>query len=256
MKTRTLVIGDIHNNYKALIQCLQRSNFNYEHDQLICLGDIFDGYPDAYECAEELLKIKNLILLNGNHDEWVYDYFTKGSLIHIHLSQGGQSTVNSYQKHGIPETHIKLLESAIPYYIDNNNKLFVHGGINLNYPLNEQKIYDLVWDRSMVDYAYNCENTQSCDIPKKLQQYNEIFVGHTTTEHYGTIEPLKLCNVYMMDTGAGWNSKLSIMDVDTHEYWQSDLAIELYGPNQGRSSNNTPIEWTKEELELLEHFII
>ena len=34
-----------------------------------------------------------------------------------------------------------------------------------------------------------------------------------------------------MDTGAGWNGKLTIMDVDTEEYWQSDLVESLY-PNE------------------------
>lgn len=55
------VMGDIHGAYKALEQCLIRSGFDYENDRLIQLGDIVDGYPDAFECVEELLKVKNLI---------------------------------------------------------------------------------------------------------------------------------------------------------------------------------------------------
>jgi serine/threonine protein phosphatase 1 len=31
-----------------------------------------------------------------------------------------------------------------------------------------------------------------------------------------------------MDTGAGWAGKLTIMDVQTKEYWQSDPVQSLY----------------------------
>jgi serine/threonine protein phosphatase 1 len=37
---RTLVMGDIHGAHKALVQCLEKSGFNMEHDRLIQLGDI------------------------------------------------------------------------------------------------------------------------------------------------------------------------------------------------------------------------
>ena len=41
---RILCIGDIHGNYKGLMQCLQRSNFDYQNDTLISLGDVVDGH--------------------------------------------------------------------------------------------------------------------------------------------------------------------------------------------------------------------
>ena len=43
------------------------------------------------------------------------------------------------------------------------------------------------------------------------------------------IKHLKLCNIWALDTGAGWSGKLTIMNVNTHEYWQLDLSSELYG---------------------------
>lgn len=73
---KIIVMGDVHGAYKALVQCLERSGFDYEKDTLIQLGDIVDGYPDSYECVEELLKIENLIAIKGNHDGW-FDLFIK-----------------------------------------------------------------------------------------------------------------------------------------------------------------------------------
>ena len=68
MKRRRFVVGDIHGAHKALVQCLKRSNFNYEEDELICLGDVADGWTEVPELFDELLKIKKLIYIMGNHD--------------------------------------------------------------------------------------------------------------------------------------------------------------------------------------------
>ncbi|MET0786893.1 MAG: metallophosphoesterase, partial [Paenisporosarcina sp.] len=64
---RTFALGDVHGNYKGLMQCLKRSGFNNEKDTLIQLGDVVDGFSESFECVEELLKIKNLISIRGNH---------------------------------------------------------------------------------------------------------------------------------------------------------------------------------------------
>ena len=37
---RTLVVGDIHGAYKALLQVLERACFNPQTDTLIALGDV------------------------------------------------------------------------------------------------------------------------------------------------------------------------------------------------------------------------
>lgn len=67
---KTFCCGDIHGNYKALKQVLEKSNFDYDNDTLISLGDIVDGWSDTYKCVEELLKIKNRIDIKGNHIIW------------------------------------------------------------------------------------------------------------------------------------------------------------------------------------------
>lgn len=124
---KRFVIGDIHGAYKALMHVLQASGFNYEEDTLICLGDVADGWTEVPECFDELLKIKNMIYILGNHDQWLYEYFKFGYTPHIWTSQGGQNTIDAYMRR--PETmeaHQRLLEQALPYYITEDNKLFVH----------------------------------------------------------------------------------------------------------------------------------
>lgn len=73
-KARNFVVGDIHGAFKALMQCLERCTFDYENDRLIQPDDIVDGHHQSFECVEELLKIKNLVAIRGNHDQWFYEF--------------------------------------------------------------------------------------------------------------------------------------------------------------------------------------
>ena len=222
---RTFVIGDIHGAYEALFQCFERADFDTKKDRLICLGDVCDRRPNVRECIDELLKIEQLVFIMGNHDKWALEWMENNNDPSVWLMQGGNLTVKSYRT-GVPEAHRELLRSAL-YYYEENNCLYVHGGIDHRLPLNIQHEENFIWDRSLVNTALEYTNQN-----RQLTDYDEIFVGHTPTirlpedvfrgnpKNY----PLKLCNVWLMDTGAGWTGgKLSIMDVDSKEVFQSDV---------------------------------
>ena len=227
------VIGDIHGNYKALLQCIEKSGFNLKEDQLIILGDIVDGYPQSKECIDLLASLPNSILIIGNHDQLYMDWLQTGAQPFLWTKQGGQATLESVD-FTFNETHKKFFNTGKYVYVDDKSYVYVHGGINLFEDFDNQVKEELMWDREMMKYAYNCERTKSCDIPKKLQGHAKYFIGHTTTENFGSLEPLKLCNVWCLDTGGGYNGRVTIMNPDTEEYWQSDNGDLLYGANQGR----------------------
>ena len=230
-RKKRFVLGDCHGNYKGLLQCIKRSGISYD-DKLICLGDTCDGYPDVKECFYELMRFKNLIHIMGNHDYWAYEWFVLGKEIgipkSIWTSQGGTATIKSF-KHKMPKKIVDLLNDA-PYYYIEDNCLFVHGGINHNQKNMEKQDKELLmWDRDLIESAkikhYKKPNF-------KWGDFDRIYTGHTTTELYGTTDPLQYCNVIMLDTGGGWSGKLTIMDIDTCEFWQSDLATDLYSDNE------------------------
>jgi len=231
---RTLVIGDCHGGYKALKQCLERSKFDYKKDNLICLGDVCDGWPETDKCFDELLKIKNLVLLLGNHDSWLLDFIHNRRTPEIWLSQGGKATLASYgykwqyidHHEYIPIQHITLLENAEYYYID-KNRLFVHGGIDTYKSVEDvPNIETLLWDRNTFYSALSPAH--------KLDTiYDEIYIGHTTTSQFSDI-PIQKKNVWLMDQGGGFEGKLSILDIDTKEFWQSDVVSSLYKSHNGR----------------------
>ena len=215
---RTFVMGDIHGSYKALLQCLEKAVFNKDKDRLICLGDVCDRGLRVRECIDELLSIQNCTYLLGNHDAWTLDWAVRGLTITEWLEQGGRETIASYKGAGMPEEHISLLAQA-PLWLIDKNRLFLHAGFDADNGLEKTPKDVILWDRELLFGAQLLHRSR----PEwKFGGYDEIFIGHTPTLTFKKDTPQKFCNVWAMDTGAGWQGKLTIMDVDTKEYWQSD----------------------------------
>jgi serine/threonine protein phosphatase 1 len=219
-------MGDIHGAFKALKQCLDRSSFDYVEDHLIFLGDVTDGWPETKACVDELLAVNNLIYIFGNHDFWTLEWMQSGFKEDIWLEQGGKATVKSY-KDGIPRSHMKLLEESLPYHIV-DNRLFVHAGIDPSIPLTEQSLTTFLWDRNLARVAMDF---QSKGMEKRLTTFDEVYIGHTPITG---MKPLKACEVWLMDTGAGWSGVLSMMDIHTKEIFTSDPVPTLYPGVEGR----------------------
>jgi serine/threonine protein phosphatase 1 len=223
---KTFVIGDIHGAYRALRQCLERSGFDYEDNNLICLGDVCDGWPETKESIDELLKIKNLTYLLGNHDFWALQWMVTGKAESVWLSQGGAATIRSYQS-GIPQEHIDFLGKASPYFL-HHNKLFVHAGIDPQHALDEQDLNTFLWDRNLARTALEFYAKK---VSKKLTPYDEVYVGHTPIPFK---KPIHSCGIWLMDTGAGWTGVLSLMNITSKEVFISDDVPQLYPGEVGR----------------------
>lgn len=226
---KTFVIGDIHGAYRALKQCLERSCFNYDKDTLICLGDASDGWPEVHLVFDELLKIENLVYILGNHDVWTLEWSKASYADPIWLKQGGKNTLTSYPE-GMPCSHINLLEKAHLFY-KLNNKLFVHAGFDISKDINNQNQHDLMLNR---DFANTIIDRMENDIRKDYTIFDNVFIGHTPTIRYHIYYPFNWQEVWFMDTGAGWNGVLTIMDIDSCKYWQSSSVRTLYPGIKGR----------------------
>jgi serine/threonine protein phosphatase 1 len=72
---------------------------------------------------------------------------------------------------------------------------------------------------------------QSKGIEKKLTSFDEVYIGHTPIT---AMQPMKACEVWLMDTGAGWSGVLSMMDINTKQVFTSDPVPHLYPGIQGR----------------------
>jgi serine/threonine protein phosphatase 1 len=231
MAGRRFVIGDIHGAHRALLQCFGRSGFNRDTDLLISLGDLCDGWPDVRRVFDELLGIRNRILILGNHDEWLLQWFETGAAPDIWLTQGGSLTIRSFKDRKKDKYLGLLKESKLFHVIE--NKLFVHGGFSPDIPLEQQERRVLLWDRTLVSTALNLFQAGE-DGP--VTSYDTVYVGHTPTINYGWTQPFRGCGICMMDTGAGWpGGVLTIMDIDSGETYRSDVINLIYSLDKGRT---------------------
>jgi len=227
---RTLVVADVHGGFKALKQVLKRSKFDYEIDTLICLGDISDGWPDTPQVIDELLKMENLIVIIGNHDQFLIDWFKLGSTPDIWTEQGGRATLRAYLKDPTKIIdHRNFFDTAFYYYIDDKNRLFVHGGLLKDVDIKDHTKGDLMWDRTLVTRCFSSKDFKGDD------RYKEIYVGHTSTMYLGYDTPLIRGNVIALDQGGGFEGKLSLIDANTKEFWQSDKVSSLYPESHGKN---------------------
>lgn len=248
---RTFVIGDIHGNLRALKECLNLVEFDFDNDTLITIGDIVDGFPESFECVELLLRCKNRIDIMGNHDRTILDFLQTGEHAFDWIDNnidtaksyarvmGTTMTVEhewdyhrvglrplkkrkiSFGEHVVREDIFNFFKNQKLWYIDDKNRAFVHAGWIDDRGLghDDDCVYYLtsqIWDNI---YLYNKGKQHT-------QMYSDVFVGHTRTTLLNvnnTTEPIIENNVHNIDTGAGYDGKLTIMNVDTKEYWQSNL---------------------------------
>lgn len=253
---RTLVIGDVHGGLKALEQCLERCKYNSEEDKLIFLGDYVDGWSESSQVVNYLLELEltskiTPIFIKGNHDAWCREWLVEGRINPIWQQQGGQATIDSYVKNVMNE--VDLLkehrhffdELLLTYYVDEENRAFVHGGFNSELGLGHENFsFDYYWNRDMWIKAVT--------LNKSNNPYKEVYIGHSSTGFYkikphlpeyqikeqpkqgNIIVPMNRGNIWNLDTGGGFEGKLTIMDIDTKEFWQSDYVKDLYKDEYGR----------------------
>lgn len=237
MSARTLAIGDIHGGLRALQQVLQRAAVTPE-DLLVFLGDYVDGWsesPQVIDFLMELRKTHRCIFLRGNHDDMLLQWFSTGSEHPQWLRHGGRSTLLAYGTVSAEDKvrHENFLKNdLVDFYHQENQRLFLHAGFtHVRGFQNEYFKPMLYWDRSLWECALALDPALPKDHPRypaRLKLYPEVFIGHTPTIHVGSKQPVQAACVWNLDTGAGFTGPLTMMDVETKEYWQSDEVRTLY----------------------------
>lgn len=237
----TYVMGDIHGAHLAMVECLQAVAFSYTEDTLIQLGDVADGYNDVFACIELLLQINNLVALKGNHDAWFKTFIETGK--HPKEWAGTARATEYSYKHAlelegpltpdrVPATHQRFFASQQLYHIDTDNQCYVHAGFDRRVDFYKQRGKAYTSDRTLwagalaFNYAYSKGLHPS--VYETSPSFATIFIGHTPTVNWKQNAPMKAANIYNLDTGAGHGARLTIMNAETKEYWQSSPVFALY----------------------------
>ena len=240
---RTLVFGDIHGGLRALKDVLEKTNPTPE-DLLVFLGDYVDGWSEAAETLDFLMELKTerrCLFLRGNHDQLCLQWLTSGAENPLWLQAGGLMTQKSYRGVGTAtrKQHIRFLESLEDYHWDEDNRLYVHAGFtNPRGVRHEHFSKNFYWDRTLWEMALSLDpglSTEDRFYPNRLKQYKEIFIGHTALTKIGITTPHKAGNVWNIDTGAAHRGPLSVLEVETKKFWQSEPVHLLYPGEVGRN---------------------
>lgn len=236
MKSRTYVTGDIHGACKALKQVIERAEIK-KGDQLIFLGDYVDGWPESYQVIDYLIYLSkqySCAFIRGNHDIWCASWLAGKEADQAWLENKGVSTIKSYN--GVSQLekniHLNFFNDLKDYYLDQENRLFVHAGFTALKGVTEEPFtYNFNNDRTLLETAFAMDQNMSPEsvfYPKRLKLYTEIYIGHTPTTKYEINVPINAMNLWDMDTGASQGGRISIMDINSKKFWQSDNVEDLY----------------------------
>lgn len=240
---RTVVIGDIHGGLKALKEVIEQADLPLG-TRYIFIGDYVDGWSESAETLRFLIqfsKENDCIFIRGNHDDLLYKYLKHGEALETWLIHGGESSVKNYKNISRKEIkeHLRFLESLTNYHIDSENRLFIHAGFfSIHGPQYEYFPNLVYWDRTLWEMVCAMDPNLSEDddrYPKRLKHFKEIFIGHTPVTRIGSNVPVNFANVWNVDTGAGFKGKITMMDVDSKEIWQSTPVYQHYPDEKGRN---------------------
>ncbi len=240
---KTYVVGDIHGGLRALEQVLEKVQ-PISSDRFIFLGDYVDGWSHAAETVSFLIQFSKkyeCVFIRGNHDYLMHRYLRHNDNNPLWLAHGGEASRKSYGllSEAQKQEHIHFYENLVNYHLDSQNRLFVHAGFTNVNGINYEYFKNLVfWDRTLWEVARALDPAIPKDdlrYPQRLLLYKEIYIGHTPVTRMGSTVPLNFANLWNIDTGAAFKGPLTIFDIDTKEYWQSDPVYTLYPAETGRN---------------------
>lgn len=243
---RTIAIGDIHGGLKGLKQLLARIDLK-EDDRLIFLGDYVDGWSESAQVIQYLMefsKRQECIFIKGNHDVWCENWLRSDEAETVWLNHGGEGTIESYSNFSSEDkrAHLKFLKPMKLYHLDDKNRLFLHAGFTSMHGVEKETFESTFYfDRTLWEMALTMDkriDKNSELYPKRLAHYDEIYIGHTPTLNFNSTEPMHAINVWNVDTGAAFFGKLSAIDLESKQVFQSETLMELYPNERGRNERS------------------
>lgn len=209
---RTIVIGDIHGCYeelKELVTSMKESGeYNESTDKLIFLGDYIDRGSNSrmvIKFIRELQKEnKNVVALMGNHEDMLIEYYN--GLDYSWIYNGHKNTLDSYKGYDKQFWSDVNWMKNLPLYHEDENFVYVHGGVDVDKPMEEQDKHTLLWVRDKFIYD-------------ERKYYKRVIFGHTPTMYLGMEDKpvVTFAENIAMDTGCVYDGKLSALIIDDGE---------------------------------------
>lgn len=218
MPDRLFAIGDIHGCSTALRALIEAIDPQPD-DTIISLGNIIDYGPDTRGAIEQLMELSgrcNLILLQGNHEEMLFQAFNGRDDRRYWDSCGGTTTRRCYPNRGddelIDPDHFAFLQRNCRDYHETDRFIFIHASYFPNRPMPEQDGYTLRWEFVR---------------PHQMARHysgETVVAGHSTQQN-GEVTDLGF--LVLIDTGASMGGWLSALEVRSGKVIQANQAGEV-----------------------------
>ena len=147
MNLNKFVIADIHGCLHSLKELLNTIGLS-KADEIYFLGDYVDRGPYSKEVIDFLMNLKNsgyqVRMLCGNHEHMMLE-----EIIHANWPGGPPETIKSFGLKHLKDIDIKYINwlKNLELYIEVDNFILVHGGLNFNLKNPLEDDYDLLWVR-------------------------------------------------------------------------------------------------------------
>jgi len=203
MKTRTIVVGDIHGCYDELTQLLEKVNLS-ENDRVVAVGDLITKGPKNREVLELFMTDARFSTVIGNHDlalrrKW------NGEKIKLKPSQKPTHKELKREK----EHYVSFL-NRLPFTIDLDTHLVVHAGLRPNVELYSQTTDDMTRLRTLGKDPESREGTPWYDV---YDGEKVVLFGH-----WPAPEPRRGKRAIGLDTGCVYGHNLTAYIIETDEF--------------------------------------
>jgi serine/threonine protein phosphatase 1 len=203
MKSRTIVVGDIHGCYDELMALLEKVELGDE-DRIVAVGDLITKGPKNKEVLELFMTDPRFTTVIGNHD------------LALRRKWNGEDVeLTSAQKEahkelkGEKDAYTTFL-NRLPFTIDLDTHLVVHAGLRPNVELYSQTTGDLTKIRTLGPDRESDEGTP----------WYHVYYGEKVVlfGHWPAPEPRRGKKAIGLDTGCVYGYQLTAYIIETDEF--------------------------------------
>lgn len=193
---RHFVVADVHGHLTALKALLAELSLT-DQDQITFLGDLVDHGPDSrgvLDCVMSLGAQARTIM--GNHEALLLASMNDAEVERHWLGYGGDKTLSSFGVEcaaRIPQSYKDWL-SSLPLWIEADDYVFVHAGVDPKLDMIDQSEETLLW--------------QHQSNPQPLDNGKTVVSGHTPR-----LRPLFLPHCFSLDTGIASGGLLTAIEL-------------------------------------------
>ena len=224
----TYVMADIHGQYEAYMEMLEKISFSDE-DELYVLGDVVDRGTTPIKILKDMSMRANVFPIMGNHDYMAYSMLSKLSVeiteenygthltewdiksLSLWMADGGDTTIADFRR--LPrDEQAAILEYMLefaPYEelsVGGREFVLVHGGLP-----------DFEESKPLSEYCANSMLIERPDYSVRYYKNKYVINGHTPTKNVGKEYEGKIYKAnghIAIDCGAGWNLALGCLRLD------------------------------------------